>query len=328
MNPCDRWGHQKMAERHEIHDFVVSSQRAIEQEYARIQKRATDDPGTAGDQGEENWATLLREWLPTYFHIVTKGRILTESGYASPQVDVLVLMPSYPKILLDKKLYLAGGVAAAFECKITLRAEHVRAAVETCASLRQNLPKRTGSPYKELNSTILYGLLAHSHTWKGEKSTPVENVEASLWAADQQFVNHPIECVDVICVSDLATWTVNKITYLSPKLPMYTEAMATAYGKDGSANSGYIRHAIGQERQKEFFSPLGVLLSYLYSKLAWMFPDMRTLEEYFRKVNMRGSGEGKMRLWDISIYSEPIRDRVYRGILSNGFSFDEWSLGF
>src|ERR1700737_4533681 len=101
--PCFRWesASAQMTDAHEIHDFVVSSQRAIEEEYARIRKRAAEDPGTAGDQGEENWATLLREWLPTYFHIVTKGRILTETGYASPQVDVLVLMPSYPRILLD-----------------------------------------------------------------------------------------------------------------------------------------------------------------------------------------------------------------------------------
>jgi hypothetical protein len=148
-------------EAHDIHDFVIASQRTIEEEYQRIQKRAVEDPGTAGDQGEENWASLLRAWLPSYFHVVTKGRILTETGYASPQVDVLVLLPSYPKILLDKKLYLAGGVAAAFECKTTLKAEHVQTAVETAAKLKRNLPKRIGSPYKELNSTIIYGLLAH-----------------------------------------------------------------------------------------------------------------------------------------------------------------------
>jgi len=166
-------------ETHDIHDFLKSSQRAIQDEYARIQKRAAEDPGTAGDQGEENWATILRQWLPSYFHVVTKGRILTESGYASPQVDILVLMPSYPQLLLDKKLYLAGGVAAAFECKTTLKAEHIKSAVQTCAEIKKNLPKQEGSPYKELNSTIIYGLLAHSHSWKGEKSTPIPNIEDS-----------------------------------------------------------------------------------------------------------------------------------------------------
>ena len=70
-------------DKHELHDFVVSSQKQIADEYVRIQKRAKEDPGTAGDQGEENWATLLRHWLPSYFHVVTKGRILAENGFAS-----------------------------------------------------------------------------------------------------------------------------------------------------------------------------------------------------------------------------------------------------
>lgn len=313
---------------HDIHDFIASAQKSIEDEYARIQKRAKEDPGTAGDQGEENWATLLRGWLPSYFHVVTKGRILTDSGYASPQVDVLVLFPSYPKILLDKKLYLAGGVAAAFECKITLQSEHVRSAMETSALLKRSLPKREGTPYKELNSTILYGLLAHSHNWKGEKSNPLDNVGDALWEADAEFVAHPIECIDVVCVSDLATWTVHKMTYLSPKLPFYSDEIAAVHGKNGSANSSYVRHAIGADRQGEFFSPLGVLLSHLFSELAWTFPDMRNLEEYFRRVNLQGAGEGTMRRWDISIYSEKIRDRVYNGVLANGKSFDEWSIVF
>jgi len=154
---------------HDIHDFVRKAQGDLQAEYLRIRKRATEDPGTAGDQGEENWAALLREWLPDYFQVVTKGRILTDSGYASPQIDVLVLYPSYPK---------------------------------------------------------------------------------------------------------------------------------------------------------------SSLLSGLFSELAWVFTDMRQLEEYFRKVNLAGSGQGRMRLWSIDIYSAKIRDRVYRGALSNGVPYDEWHVGF
>jgi hypothetical protein len=130
-----------MEERHDIHDFLVSAQRDIQEEYERILKRATEDPGTAGDQGEESWATLLRNWLPSYFHIVTKGRILCENGYASPQIDVLVLHPSYPKVLLDKKLYLAGGVAAAFECKTTLKSAHVKEAIGNSCKYKEKPAK-------------------------------------------------------------------------------------------------------------------------------------------------------------------------------------------
>jgi hypothetical protein len=316
-----------MAE-HDIHDFIVSSQRSIAEEYNRIQKRATEDPGTAGDQGEENWATLLRQWLPSYFHIITKGRILADNGYASPQIDILVLMPSYPKILLDKKLYLAGGVAAAFECKTTLKASHVKEAIQTAATLRQNLQKREGTPYKELNSPIIYGLLAHSHSWKNDNSTPIQNIDAKLLSEDQTFVSHPRQSLDYLCVADLATWSISKMTYLSPKLSLFNEEIAKVYGENGSAMTSYVCHAIGAERQEDFFSPIGVLLSGLFSSLAWTFPDMRSMEEYFRIVNLQGSGSGKMRLWTIDIYSDKIKDRVFAGTLSNGMPYDEWSVHF
>ena len=72
-------------------------------EYARITARSREDPGTAGDEGEENWAELLRDWLPSTYHVKTKGRILSEVGLSSPQVDVLVLSPAYPPALLNRK---------------------------------------------------------------------------------------------------------------------------------------------------------------------------------------------------------------------------------
>lgn len=317
-----------MEKQHDIHDFLISAQRSIQEEYERIMKRATEDPGTAGDQGEENWATLLRNWLPSYFHIVTKGRILCENGYASPQIDVLVLHPSYPKILLDKKLYLAGGVAAAFECKTTVKSTHIKEAVETAAIIRRNLPIQEGTPYKELNSKILYGLLAHSHSWKGDKSKPIENIENALWEADQVHVEHPIQQLDFITVSDLATWQAHKSVYIGPAWSHYNDGLKKVYGDNGSANSSYVCAAIGGERQKEFFAPISVLLAGLFSKLAWTYNDMRELEAYFRRVNMTGSGQGHMRLWPITIYSEKIRGRVFNMQLSNGVSYDEWHCAF
>jgi hypothetical protein len=44
---------------HELVDFMRAISRQIADEYIRIRKRTTEDPSTAGDQGEENWATLL-----------------------------------------------------------------------------------------------------------------------------------------------------------------------------------------------------------------------------------------------------------------------------
>src|SRR5947209_474281 len=118
---------------HDLYAFMRQLSVEMSAEYDRIQMRATEDSGTAGDQGEENWADLLKDWLPPSYEIVTKGRFISQDGITSPQVDVLVLHGTYPKKLLSKKLYLAAGVAAAFECKITLKASHIAEAVENCA---------------------------------------------------------------------------------------------------------------------------------------------------------------------------------------------------
>ena len=149
---------------HDLYDFMRQLSNEMSAEYDRIQKRATEDPGTAGDQGEENWAELLREWLPRTYEVVTKGRIIGIDGRTSPQIDVLVLKSVYPEKLLSKKLFLAAGVAAAFECKTTLKSEHIEKAVETCVKIKNLYPVREGTPYKELHAPIVYGLLAHSHS--------------------------------------------------------------------------------------------------------------------------------------------------------------------
>jgi hypothetical protein len=312
-------------ERHDIHDFLVSSQRRIEEEYVRITRRAAEDPGTAGDQGEENWAELLRKWLPSYFQIVTKGRILFTSGQASPQVDVLVLRPSYPNIMIDKKHYLSDGVVAAFECKTTLKSQHVKEAVETASEIRRNLPKRLGSPYRELNSTVIYGLLAHSHSWKGLASDPQGNIEKALLEAEANYVHHPIEFLDFLTVSDLATWDIMKLAFVNPGIYPAELSVATQkyFVPNGAAYTSRSCFAIAQANQVMSFSPLGTLLLGLYSKLAWEFPDMRPLEEYFRKVGISGNGQGYMRPWGIEIYSEQIRNRVSHGGFTHTL-FDEW----
>ena len=44
---------------HDLYDFMRQVSAEMSAEYDRIQMRATEDPGTAGDQGEENWAELF-----------------------------------------------------------------------------------------------------------------------------------------------------------------------------------------------------------------------------------------------------------------------------
>lgn len=313
---------------HELVEFLRAATDRVARDYELIQRRATDDPGTAGDQGEENWATLLRNWLPPMYPIVTKGRILARDGWASPQVDVLVLHPSYPVHLRDQKLYLAGGVVAAFECKITLRTEHIRRAVSTAAFIRRHLRPRRGTPYKELNSPLIYGLLAHSHSWKEEKSTPVKNIDDQLYQADLNTTQHPREMLDLLCVADLAIWFNLKNPWLGPALvPGWSDETSALYGPNGAALTSFEHFPFVPEQLERLFPPVGVLISLLLSRLAWEDPGMRNFAEYFNEVgHPHGFVTRRPKCWPAEIYSEPVRNVVTR--YQSHSIWDEWSLFF
>jgi hypothetical protein len=290
---------------------MLSVTNQLAAEYERIQKRAKEDPGTAGDQGEENWATVLRHWLPPVLQVATKGRILSIEGRASPQLDVIVLSPVYPKVLLDKKLYLAGGVLAAFECKTTLRSDHIEKAVETGSVVHSLTRLRTGTPYKELHSPIIYGLLAHSHNWKRKGSNAIPSIIAKLTAEDQKQVKMPRNMLDILCVADLATWTAVK----HPCGLKSNEACAT---------SCFIGHD-RREPQYEGFTPVGSMLSYLVKRLAWEMESLRPLAEYFQATHLEGAGSGGSRYWNSSVYSEHTQSQLKAKGVSKEVSWDEWS---
>lgn len=318
---------------HDLHDFMRQLSNEMAEEYDRIQKRASEDPGTAGDQGEENWAELLRGWLPRTYEVVTKGRIISEDGHTSPQIDVLVLKSFYPEKLLTKKLYLAAGVAAAFECKTTLQASHIDEAMDTCVKIKNLYPAREGTPYKELHAPIVYGLLAHSHSWKGPNSTPEANIEQKLWESDYLQVTHPRQGLDLLCVADLAAWVLCKMTLigpqLAPNLPPNSRVPALSrYGPDGAAVSSYIGHTLSHDNQAEHFTPIGVLISNLSRQLAREDPALRDLADYY--LIIAGAGGGSSRDWPISIYSDRVRPRVEAGHLLSGpgLAWDEWNVGF
>jgi len=185
----------------DVVEFVKRETAKIADEYNRTRQRVTEDPGTAGDQTEENWAGVLRRWLPSYYKVVTKGRILSIGGIAGPQLDVVVLSPAYPEALVESKLYPAGGVIAAFECKTTLRSCHLKKFFENCIEIRKLSGSKTGTPVKELRPNIFYGLLAHSNEW----TAPYMTIENAINALDKEVVTRPIDMPDFFCVADAGT---------------------------------------------------------------------------------------------------------------------------
>ena len=309
---------------HDLHDFMRQLSNEMAAEYNRIRKRTTEDPGTAGDQGEENWAELLRGWLPSTYKIVTKGRIISQDGRTSPQVDVLVLKDVYPEKLLNKKLYLAAGVAAAFECKTTLTAADIEKTVKNCVKIKDLYPVREGTPYKELHTSIVYGLLAHSHSWQRENSTPENNIERRLRESDVSHVLHPRQTLDLLCVANFGTWVSGKFTFMSP-------ATRTQNRIEGAPQSIYARHTPSHQAQYEHFTPIGTLISFLTRRFAWEDPTFQNLVDYYYVTGIGGNSEGKFRQWPISVYSKDVQHRLLSGRVNlpqSVMSWNEWNLTF
>jgi hypothetical protein len=318
--------------RHELEDFLEQDQAEIAAEYERIFRRSTEDPGTAGDQGEENWAELLRQWLPPSYHVVTKGRILFPDGTASPQIDVLVLRGTYPLRLLTKKLYLSSGVVAAFECKNTLIAQHIATAASTAALLKSRTYLRQGTVREELHAPPVYGLLAHSHSWKSEGSTPIENVDVKV-AEALNGAAHPSELFDIICVADLAAWTLVHLvecpwTY-EDKDHEYREFREKAGAlPDGDVMTGFFRYGSADyEPAADAPNPVAVLVAEVLKRLAWDDPDLIPLADYFRAAGITAAGTMETRIFPLSVFSDEVQERLRNQGPSTGpVSFwDPWS---
>jgi len=317
---------------HDLFDFMSNQTRDIQQEYNRIQKRVTEDPGTAGDQGEENWATLLRQWLPPAFSIITKGRIISTDGIASPQIDILVLYPTYPDYLKDKKLYLAGGVAAAFECKTTLKTEHIKKVIGNCIQIKEHALPIRGTLYRDLNSTIIYGLLAHSHSWKNSTEKNLSRVYDTLFEQDLEQVDHPCKTLDIMCVADLGLWSSTKGFFGSHKFQNDSKKNNWLDKfKDGACFTSYLSFNKNDENQLENFEPIGSMLVKLIEMLSWQYPDLRRIAHYLIGTYLSGSGKGIVRLWSLDKLTSEVRQVITSGHIlkdSPPMEWNEWGTKF
>ncbi|KKK74071.1 hypothetical protein LCGC14_2887460, partial [marine sediment metagenome] len=267
-------------EPHELFKFMKAMSVDMAMEYDRIRQRAAEDPGTAGDEGEESWAELLRNWLPSTYHVVTKGRILFEDNTASPQVDILVLTPNYPLHLQNKKMYFAGGVVAAFECKLTLKKKHFTELFETSQSIKSKFESEGGNPYEDFNAPIIYGLLAQSHSWSKKK--PVADQVFSIF---EKFhdpkkglkINDARYYPDIICVSDTVTYCFTKRFTIREDLDEGDEELLDDVGSDHVLSLSYDAFWSDSEDSWLDGTVHGTLLSFLLKKIAYHDESVRNI---------------------------------------------------
>jgi hypothetical protein len=300
---------------HDVVEFMQQILAELDSEYRRIRNRSTEDPGTAGDEGEENWAELLRSWLPATYQVVTKGRILSSLGEASPQMDVLVLHRDYPRKLLNKKHYFSTGVIAAFECKNTLRRDGIKKAIQNAKLLSEVLHRERGMKgywrqsrfvdpvYDELHRPIIYGLLAHSHSWSPASARDL--IDDAISELDLETSTHVREVIDIVCVADVAVWSMDRcasdIGFPSyPHPAICTSWMSCLHADRWLADSIFHRS----------FTTSGALLSRLYQKLSYQHEEALQFSNYFKLATRDGaSGGGPGRKWG-ELLAPDVRARI------------------
>lgn len=297
----------KLRAPHDIALVLATEAQAFVDAYTRAARWVRHDAGTAGDQGEENWASLLRRWLPASAPVVTKGRLVGADGALSPQIDVIVLDPAYPPALLDQKLYLADGVLAAFECKRTARKHLVRRFVTNATQFDDLAHPRSGSPVRELLRPFLYGLLAHT-----SESVTAQDVDHIL---QEQFekCDHPSQLVDLVCIADLGCWTSFRSTWLGPEtFGDGWEKIRGAYGGQTCVGAGFMVNTEDSERQREGWTTVGDLVAFLMRYWTLRDPGSRWLANSMRRV-AAGHGGGPFRTWPVDdVYSAAVRGNVHK----------------
>lgn len=297
---------------HDLSVFLKQVHTSMGLDYERIQNYTLHDPGTAGDEGEENWANFLRDWLPSHYSVQTKGNLISSDGRRSPQADIVVLKPGYPIALQKHKTWLADGVAAVFECKNTLTAKDVRTAFEQSAKFKRLVaPYSHTSPFRDLHSPLTFGLLAHSHSWNRPKSEPRRNIENAMHNA-ANCIYSPKMVPDILCVSDLALWS----------------NLRSATVDDTDPNNPTLEVATNLFRScEETVPPISSLVTLLFARLSYDDPDARVLSKYLVNSKNIRMEPIQVKRWDETSLTAGTANSILRDDRPSDAELNEW-VGF
>ena len=275
-----------MSTKHEFFAYMDRVSDDIAESLNDIHKRfkKDEDSGTAGARGEKVWADLFEEWLPEDLKIETTAKILFPNGEASPQQDVILLEPNYPRGLLKKNAeYLfSEGVLAAFESRLTVRAADVLEAGKDAAWIKGQYTRHNLDP--KIGPSC--GLLGLTHEWKREPSADLsKNLRRTL-----SIPPRPTELMDVCCV-------VNLDCHVSSVM------VCEAASPPGSV---WVEADFNRSR---FKPPVVGLIAYLWGRVgsSWLPRFVSRAEAHDRGSKGYAGGDRQPRFWSLEDAVDPRR---------------------
>jgi hypothetical protein len=287
---------------HRHHEWFKALSLSIQDDWDRLHAAALKDPQKAGHGGEATWAQLLNAWLPDAYAVGTRKYILPEDDTDPFETDIVIFNPGYPQALRDREEVLAGGIAAAFSVKLTLNSEGIRDAFKRAVQLRRHLKPRGLTAREEILAPFPVGLVAHSHAWKAAGSKPIENVSNACWKLDQEYVQHPRETLDLLCVADLATWATARIPWMPPDVAARSQNASVSQKEQGFCSTTMIQYVSGLSP-----APVGVFVANLLMRLSYADPTLRPMAEGLLRTETTGAGGGPTRQWDLDeVFSESV----------------------
>lgn len=273
---------------HKHHEWLADVNESIVESFKREQTTASEQ-GRAQETGhgvESNWDEVLTDWLPPQYEVGKRKYLMLETADGSPltkETDLVVFRPHYPSKLRKKHHVLASGIAAAFSVKRTVGRKDITEAYEDAIALRRGMRLRGRDQQDYLVPPVFFGLLGQSHDWKGDNSTPSENVKSITNELDQNLVTSPREGLDFICVADLGTWV--RKTMVLPQRFLDRQLRTTPVGAQFAGAVGddsRVMSGMGRDYEQENLSPLTNFVGALWDKLAINDPTLKPLADGLR----------------------------------------------
>jgi hypothetical protein len=248
---------------------------------------------------------------------VTKGRIVTSDNWASGQVDLIVLKPSYPPSLVNNKLYIAAGVAAVFECKLNIRRDGLKKAIKTISELQRKFEPIRRTPFCEANSEIITGILAVSV--KNLDKSKLLEYAAKIIQAYRENTKGIRELPDILSISDVSTFSTKKKILVGPHCidDLKETVDEETSGRGGAVVSLHYEDPAGPEIGP---NPIFYFLSEFLIKLGRRDSSIREISNYFQNIYSPKTTSINWMEW-LHAFSEETIAKLEK----NGYSPEKWN---